>query len=207
MQTTKCPYTYPHRSKSGMIQYLTSHDSYGGWNHPNRGWSPLSWNVKLYSFKTDGKQGDSKPNEALDDAWGQYTEQNPELFNWIVEDMQRTYAEGEYTTYPGNDQGDWEFCFAGRSGGHMLLQTWKNSWANVDFLRDFSSEAEWGQWLDGLSFKNLQRLYRAVRCMDQDFTRTKINQEAEYQMSFRRQEWESEQSESELMACRDIATL
>lgn len=207
MTTTKCPYTYPHKSKAGMVQYLASHDSYGGWNHPNRGFSPLSWNVKLYNFKTDGKQGEFTATESLDDAWEQYTQDTPELFEWVVEDMRRQYSEGEYTTYPGNDQGDWEFCFAGRSGGHMLLESWKGCGYSIDFLGDFSSEADWEQWLDGLCFQDLKALYRAVRCMDADFTRDKINREVEYQVSFRREQWEAEQKETEDMACRDIATV
>lgn len=40
----KSPYTYPHRSKRAQVEYLADHDSYGGWNHPCRRWSPLSWN-------------------------------------------------------------------------------------------------------------------------------------------------------------------
>lgn len=188
-QKFKSPYTYPHRSRAAMTDYLAEHESYGGWNHPYRRWSPLSWDVKL-SPSWKGKEGECKIDESLDDEWRKHCDGSVHLWSWIVEDMQRTYLEGEYCTYPGNDQGDWKFCFSGRSGGHMLLEEWKTF--GVSFLKDFSGEGDWREWLESRNYDALKALYRAVRCMDHDFTREKMNKEFEYQLNFRRYEWEEE---------------
>ncbi len=85
MTTQKCPYTYPHRSRWAMIDYLASHESYGGWNHPFRKWSPLAWNVKFGMTSNDGKRGEEKTTLELDDQWEAYVESNHELWNGIVE--------------------------------------------------------------------------------------------------------------------------
>ena len=183
---TKCPYTYPAKSRKAMTEYLTSHESYGGWNHPFRGYSPLSWNVKLGRTNNDGKRGEYTTTPEFDEAWEAYCESNNGLWDLIVEDMQRQYIEGEYTTFPGDDQGRWKFGFAGRSGGHMLLEKWDD----LDFLRHFSGEDDWAQWLAEIGFYTLRELYRAVRCMDTDFTRANIDSEFEYQLNFQRGQWE-----------------
>lgn len=192
----RSPYTYPHKSKHAQIDYLTGHDAYGGWNHPNRGWSPLSWNVRIGNADFEQPKGEYQLDPSHDDAWAKYVEKKSELFYWACEDMARQYTEGEYTTYPGDDQGDWEFCFAGRSGGQMLLAKWKGT----DFLRSFDSAEHWRDWLtEGIDTAALRTLYRAVRCMDHDLRRDAINAEFEYQLNFRRHEFEEER-EVELAA-------
>lgn len=193
---TKHPYTWPHRSRAAMTDYLIEHESYGGWNHPYRHWSPLSWNVKL-NPSWEGKAGDYKTNDALDHQWNLYctTGAGSEyLWDEIVKNMRRHYTDSEYTTYPGDDQGDWKFCFAGRSGGHMLLEEWKHG---CNFLKDIGSEDGWREYLDSRTFSTLNTLYRAVRCMDHDFTREKMNAEFDYNLTFRRWEWEEEYRRNE----------
>jgi hypothetical protein len=188
----KCPYSYPHRSRKSQVQYLADHDSYGGWNHPNRGWSPLAWNVKIGTINWRSPKGEESLDAGLDDQWNQYVESNSELFYWICEDVARQYLEGEYTTYPGDDQGDWKFCLAGRSGGHLLLSDWRGT----DFLSSFQNSEHWFDWLtSGITTEALNKLYRAVRCMDQDLERSRINAEFEYQLNFRRHEWEQQHME------------
>lgn len=202
---TKCPYQFPHKSRAGMTAYLADHESYGGWNHPFRRWSPLSWNVKLGGFSNDGKRGEFKANPEFDDAWDSYVQSSNSVWDWITEDMCRTYSDSEYTTYPGDDQGQWKFCFAGRSGGHMILESWQIARPQrdgkpdglslkVDFLRQFDRDS-WVEWLGEIEFSTLRALYRAVRCMDQDFTRDKLNREFEHQLNFRREQWEGEHAE------------
>jgi len=184
----KCPYTYPHRSRKAQAAYLAEHDSYGGWNHPMRRWSPLSWNVRIGNVNWRRPKGDCDLDAAFDDDWESYVESNQELFAWITEDMAREYTDSEYTTYPGEDQGDWTFCFAGRSGGQMLLA----KWLYVDFIRGDWSESSWAEWLDDQPADTIRTLYRAVRCMDQDFTSAKIDAEFEYRLNDRRGQWEAE---------------
>lgn len=185
----KNSYTYPHRSKKARIEYLAAHESYGGWNHPARRWSPLAWNVKLHGADLTGKCGDYPVSDLHDEAWKQALH-DEHLWQRIVEDMSRQYMEGEYSTSPGDDQGDWEFAFAGRSGGWMLLSKWKYS----NFLRtSFANAGEWHDWLLEQDKETIEKLYRGVRCMDADFTREKIEKEFAYQANFQRSQWEETQ--------------
>lgn len=191
---TKCPYTFPHKSRKAMVEYLADHENYGGWNHPYRRWSPLSWNVKIGNVSHDGKRGENTVNPDFDEAWQEYCQHADHLFNDICESMASFYLEGLYTTYPGNDRGAWKFCMAGRSGGHMLLEGWEG----MNLLTRFSGEDDWREWLGSISFGTLRTLYRAVRNMDQDISRDNINRNYEFELNFRRSEWEAEHA-------RDIA--
>jgi hypothetical protein len=177
-------YTWPHRTKKARIEYLAAHESYGGWNHPARRWSPLAWNVKIHRADLTGKCGDYEVSDLRDEAWNEYAQTSGSLWTMIVEDMQRMYLEGEYSTYPGDDQGDWEFTFAGRSGGWMLLK--ESKWS-------FADAGEWRDWLLEQDKETIEKLYRAVRCMDADFTSEKISREFEYQVNFQRSQWEETQ--------------
>jgi len=188
----KCPYTWPLKSRKAMVEYLADHDSYGGWNHPYRKWSPLSWDVKLSRCDMSGTKGEPV-NREFNEAWeGHVKENGDNLWQWIVEDMQRTYTEGEWSNYPGVEQGEWKFTFAGRSGGHMLLEDWP---FNRSPLKDFEGAVDWREWLENLSFATLRRLYRAVVVMDQDFAPDKVEAEFTYQMSFQRSKWEEEHAQ------------
>lgn len=183
----KCLYTFPHKSREAMQGYLLDHESYGGWNHPYRQWSPLAWNVKIHRCDDMARNGAYKTSPEFDDAWDSYLEQSNEMFGWICEDMARHYLEGEYTTYPGNDQGDWKFCMAGRSGGHMILESWKGT----EFIKGWSKD-RWSEYIEGLDFNSLRTLYKAARCMDQDFSREAIAKDFDYHLNFRRNAWEEE---------------
>lgn len=181
----KCPYTYPHRSRRSIIDYLLDHESYGGWNHPSRGWSPFSWNVKVYNMKELANEGEVV-DPTFDEEWLEHLKGNQDLIDIAFEDARRGLIEGEYTTYPGDDQGDWEFCFGGRSGGHLIL--WK--WRGTDLI--FNCEEEFKGWLTGLSWDDLRVLYRGIRCMDHDFTQEKAEKEVNYQLNFQRRLFEEE---------------
>jgi hypothetical protein len=182
-------YTYPHKSKKSIIDYLVNHEAYGGWNHPNRGWSPLSWDVKVHRLDyTGGWRLDyHEPiDPLLDEKWDDYVRSDENVVNLATEDAQRQYLESEYCTHPGDDQGDWKFCFGGRSGGHLILKSWKS----YDFLNMGSSES-WEDYLNDLSFSDLTTLYKAVRCMDVDFPRENASKNVSYQLNFQRVLWES----------------
>ena len=188
IEQMKNPYTYPHKTRIAITDYLFNHVSYGGWNHPCRKWSPLAWNVKVNNIDTTGKAGgkgelvDSK----LDKDWENHFKQNEqELTSLIFEDSQCGYIDEEYSTYPGNDQGDWKFCFGGRSGGWLILEEWKNT----NFLDGFDSNGSWEIYLEELDWKSLKTLYRGVRCMDQDFTRAKASENVSYELNFQRTLW------------------
>lgn len=189
MKKQKCPYTFPDKSRVAITNYLISHTDYGGWNHPYRGWSPLAWNVKVDHIDWTGGRRlkyHQPIDPLLDDEWAEHAKRDESsLYDIIIEDARRTYDEGLYTTYPGDDQGDWKFCFGGRSGGWLILEGWKND----DFLKMAHKEC-WEPYLDGLFYSDLITLYKGVRCMDQDFTREKARMEVSYQLNFQRILWE-----------------
>lgn len=182
-------YTYPHKSRVSITDYLMRHQSYGGWNHPYRGWSPLAWDVKVHEIDETGGwklKHHEFIDPLLDDEWDDFRRENMDnLWSLIIEDSQRHYIEGEYTTYPGDDQGDWKFTFGGRSGGWLILSKWKND----DFLK-MANQESWEDYLNGLFFSDLTILYKAVRCMDVDFTRENAERNVSYQLNFQRTVWE-----------------
>lgn len=185
----KSKYIFPHKSRKSIIQYFTNHTQYQGWNHPSRGWSPFAWNVKIYNEDESGGWA-TKIHEPLDpllnEEWEIYYKKNQfVIWDNVIEDC-RNYYRKHYTTYPGDDQGDWEFCFGGRSGGWMILEKWRNT----NFLSKFS-RFEFLDWLDELSFSDLFTLYKAIRCMDVDFTREKMESNFNYNLSFYRVNWEN----------------
>ena len=110
-------------------------------------------------------------------------------------------ANGEYCTYPGDDQGSYQFCFNGSSGGHLWLShcdivPQPRSWGMAPFI--FSDKEAWQDYLDELSFANLKKLYRAIATMDQDFTREKITAEINEHFNHYRSDWELEQEDEQL---------
>jgi hypothetical protein len=179
---SKCPYTYPHRSKAAQIEYLVAHTNRNSDHH----WWPLVWDVKFYSANVDGIGTDYPIRRWLDDRWAEYRQENcDELWSMVVENMQDHYVKCEYTTWPGDDQGDWAFCFFGRSGGWMRLDHWKSQEMH------FVGTDDWREWLEEQPAERVRTLYRAVICMDQDFQRNHIEAEFAYQMHYRRHDWES----------------
>ena len=192
MAKHRCPYTYPHRSRAGMTAYIvdrTAHSDY----HTTY---PICWNVKVYSADWSGHAGDETVNARFDKAWDEYMNDNPEFSSMIFEDAGRTFSEGEYTTYPGDDQGDWRFGFFGRSGGWLALTEWTGTKL---YGRDF----DLAEFCAALSFTELRILYRALRCMDADITRDKVNEEVSFHVNFQRHQWEADRLAEEDENARD----
>jgi len=157
---------------------------------------PFSWNVKAYSVDCESPQGE-KNNPALDRQWLEHLRGNGELYDFAVEDAQRHYAEGDWTSWPGDDQGEWQFGFYGRSGGHLCLETWRGT-------QVYGNGFDPAEWLAGLSFAELRRFYRGIVCADKDFTQANASREIEYQLSFIRAQWEDEIDDSMTQAARDM---
>lgn len=87
--------------------------------------SILAWNVKCHTYDETGKSGENKVNDALDAAWLNYmSKHDSDVFYRAVEQAQE-YYRADWCSYPGNDQGDWRFHFAGRSGGWLALESWR----------------------------------------------------------------------------------
>lgn len=185
---TRCPYSFPARSKRAMLAAIRDMGRTYSERHARY---PFSWNVKapwpfpmtaaeLKPYHYDGGSFDA----SLDAAWAAEWESG-ERFNWMVGDM-RERAD-EYSSYPGDDGGSFKFGFAGRSGGHLVL------------------ESAYGFKLSGLTLAELvedimpdwplaevRRLYRVLVCMTADFASDKVREEYAWAIAFQRYQWEEE---------------
>jgi hypothetical protein len=177
------PYTWPHRSRAAIREYLLERRGrlYGSGHYP------FVWNVKVYSAEFDGpclRTYDPTLDPALDSEWDSYVESNGDQLFWHwCEDAGRGISEGEWTSYPGDDQGDWEFGFEGRSGGWIVLEKWRGR-----DVRNFAPFSEWS-WPDLVAF------YRGIRCADSDFTQANAVVSVEDYAAAYRADWEAEKRE------------
>jgi hypothetical protein len=182
----KAPYSFPERSRAGMVKAIEAISS-PYYDRPRS--FAFSWNVK-YPRGIDVTANGLAPyaqaplDPALDDAW-QGESEKPERFDWLLEDTRRDVDE--YSTYPGEDQGAFEFGFYGRQGGHLCLESaFGFDLSNMDDLAEtLRDPAE-------TSFKDLRRLYRALVCMDSDFSRAKVRDAFAYAWAWQRMIWEEE---------------
>ena len=114
----KCPYRFPARSRKAMVAFMESIGGY--YERPHR--YPFSWNVKLpyvpsantartlNPFHPEG--GQFAPT--LDDAWQAEMESDGFAYR-LIEDMRS--GLDFYSVWPGVDQDQFSFSFAGRQGG------------------------------------------------------------------------------------------
>jgi hypothetical protein len=196
------PYTFPHKSRAAMAEYLTRR---GRSYHYQR--YAFAWCVKTHAAEFDGdtlRRHVPGLNPAEDSAWWSLLENDRgDLFSTFCEDAARGLSEGEWCSYPGDDQGDWDFSFAGRSGGWLVLEKWRGrDMRDVD-AADFLDRDLW-PWADLVAF------YRGIRCADSDFTEAKAAAEVEYMAAFYRDQWEDARAEdraaeAEAQACRMAA--
>jgi hypothetical protein len=183
MPKALAPYTWPHRSRAAIVDYLT--DRRGRSYHCQKYF--FAWNVKVYRAKFDGaslRTYDPTLNPALDSEWDSYVESHgdPLFWHWC-EDAGRDISEDEWTSYPGDDQGDWEFSFAGRSGGWIVLEKWRG--------RDVRNPDDFSEW----SWPDLVAFYRGIRCADSDFTQSNAVVSVEDYAAAYRADWEAEKRE------------
>lgn len=194
----KNPYKFPARSRGAMIAAL---EAIGG-----RSGYPFAWNVKIRDWGDIGAAALQDLaggafgvpfNPAWDSAWRRHVESSDEVFWRVCEDAARYYLDGGYCTWPGDDQGDYEFELHGRSGGWLVLTKWQGiSTQGLDFddMRD-NARRDWtpfGQW----SFARVRTLYRAVMTMNQDFTPEKVHAEFRWHLAEVRAHWEGERREA-----------
>ncbi|OCG90022.1 hypothetical protein LMG667_03355 [Xanthomonas euvesicatoria] len=189
------PYTYPARRRVDVINALCTHSVHSERYGPFR----LSWDIKVRSYDDSGRQpdGDHGNEERFDALWQKQLEKDGSaIFARACEDALSQYMEGNYSVYPGIEQGHYHFETEGRSGGHLVLSKVdglpKLSWDNQHDMREALME---------LDRDELAKLYKAVRNLDTDLEPAKISAEMAYQMSFIRsteeEEWK-EMSEDEL---------
>lgn len=193
----KCPYKFPARSRKAMVEFMESIGSY--YERPHR--YPFSWNVKLpycprsneartlNPFHPDG--GQFAP--ALDDAW--QAEMESDYFDCrIIEDMRS--GLDFYSVWPGVDQDEFKFSFAGRQGGHLILESaYGISLAGFDLESLLDVQTDWGVDESPYTFAEVRRLYRAIVQMDSDFSAEHVRDAMLHAIAFQRAQWEEEQAE------------
>ena len=194
---TPVPYAFPLKSRAAMTDYILDRRAYV--DRYTR--HPFSWNVKAYRVDWIRPKGEATLDPALDVEWAKHVEREygvygvePAAFN----DAQRQYAEGEWTSYPGDDQGDWKFGFYGRCGGHLVLE----SWCGKSFSR--MDEDDLRAYLDGCDFAAVRKFYRALVCMDSDFTPANASANVESHVNLRRELWEEARREERDAALADF---
>lgn len=154
-------YTYPHRTRLDMAAFVAGH-AYHGERH---GSTYLAWDIKVGGADMSGKieGAEVRVDPDLDALWNKYAERHGDRLFWdACRDGIRSYVDGEATTYPGDDQGDFAFGTQGRSGGWLVLKEWRG--------RDmgFHSRAEMVETLLEMEPSELADLYAAVVCFDHD---------------------------------------
>jgi hypothetical protein len=121
---TRCPYLFPAKSKTEMITYLLMDCQDRQWARTDYEGYFFNWNVKAHGVDWDNPEGGCKLDPSLDEAWEKEAQEDW-VYQAAFEDAQRHYIEGEWSSSPGDDQGDWQFGFYGRSGGHLCLESWR----------------------------------------------------------------------------------
>jgi hypothetical protein len=197
----RAPYTFPHRTRKAMIGYLLEGPDGGGRRGYYEHWGgnyPFSWNVKAYHVDWGHPKGENELDASLDAKWEKHLEDDGgNVENWAFENARMQIDDDEWCSYPGDDQGDWDFAFAGRSGGHLVLQEWRG-------MKVHGESFDLVEWLDSLDTDTLRKFYRGIRTADSDFTSAKASEEVEYHVNFIRSEWELERQRELEDEARDI---
>jgi hypothetical protein len=199
----KNPYSFPARSRADMIAALESIGGYSGWNAPSRRAYPFAWNVKIHRYPSSAKElesfryGEGEPfNAQWDSAWQRELESDTEnsRFNSALEDMRSNLED--YSTYPGDDAGEFSFTFGGRSGGWLILESaygWQMAGLELSSLAD--ERTQWGVERSEWSFAEVRKLYKAIMTMEADFASAKVDSAYAHAMAFQRMQWEEERRE------------
>lgn len=144
----------------------------------------LSWNIKVGSFDSTGTGVTDYPvNRYLDAAWTSACDSDDGMFGDVCQDALSQYLDDGYTTFPGEDQGDYEFGVEGRSGGHLVLRSVKGL---PDQLH-WDGQGDFREFLGELTDAQVLKLLILAKSVDQDLSSSNRNQEMAYQYAFRRQ--------------------
>ncbi|KXV06749.1 hypothetical protein AD930_06520 [Acetobacter malorum] len=195
---SEAPYKFPLESREDIIVALGQHSFHDAGGQRDY---CLSWDIKAYNFDATGKLDgedpvDARPVDArYDDAWEAYVSQ-ADVFSQACENALCMYKEKEYTTYTGDDQGDYEFTTAGRSGGHLVLTNWDGNTpsdpASKAIPLSFYDRTDFVEWLKDLPDTSLVKLYKLVTCLDEDLKPENIKCEMDFQFSAIRHGMEEE---------------
>ena len=178
------PIVYRSQTRTAIIKELIGHTMHSQRFGPSR----LAWDIKVHSFDSSGKCEDYPGNLAFDSQWAAVVEDSDEdLFSIATGSALSYYLDGEYMTYPGDDQGDYKFEVEGRSGGWLVL----SEVAGLSNL-GWDSQSEMEDALLAMDADDLTKLYRVVVNLDHDVTADKIKTEMAYQYALERSRREEE---------------
>lgn len=192
------PYEFDLRSREAMTQFIAQ--DWRGYYDRHECFL-LSWDVKAYDVDLALKPVDFNLEARFDDGWRAHAEEDHELFYRACDDASSYYTEGLYCSYPGHDQGDFEFHLRGRGGGHMCLHKWRGYPLSGSHLGD--RETALTQFCVDLDFKELRAFYIAIVCLDHDLTPAKASAEVSYCIAGYREQWEDEKREAETDGARE----
>lgn len=188
-----CPYDLSAKTIGEAVAVILEDRRY--WNRYDV--SPLAWNVKAYRYDVNGADAEGPRNKDLDSAWEKYVESS--AGQWVYEaafSSAQEYFRKEWSSYPGDDQGDWEMEFWGRQGGHLVVTKWKG------YKIEGKDRHEWGQFVAELVLglveygrKDFADLYRGVVTADRDLTPENASKEVTYHYGFQRQIWEQDRKD------------
>ena len=176
-------YKAPLRKRSEIREYLTDGGTHGSYfrNHSRY---LFSWNVKIHSYNEEFEHLLSLfEDRSTDNLWiegcrefysNMSDNKKNQLWEWTIDSCRESITDCD--SYEGlwdSGEGNAEWCFEGRCGGHLCLV----GFDGVD-LRDDETV------LDDMEYKTLCRLYRFVVQCDHDFRAEAVKREFEYQMAF-----------------------
>lgn len=208
MCDTEGPYTYPHTERVDIIAVLGDHRSCCSTNAWNSGFC-VAWHVKVpYNVDTSGAayRSDFGFETRFDEAWDKYLEQHREMFCEVWTDVISRYTNGEWTRYPGIEQGEYKFGFNGPSGGYLMIKDWPGPTPSpgTTFPMIWDNRDDYQGWLKELRDNDLNKFYRVIVQLDRDLSRNEICKAIDQEYAFRRSLWEDEQRKQEESAAREL---
>jgi hypothetical protein len=161
------------------------------------------WNVKLNFVDCEGHNDTFKNDPKYDEGWKNYWEENENtVFPSICEEAAQRYVDGEYTSYPGADQGDWKFSQMGKSGGWMVLTHWRGNDLRTLGIGNLED------WLYGLEDHELYFFFVGLVCLEHDLSRASVRKNISWYIADHRfhmeAQWKQEEADAaELEAKRE----
>lgn len=194
--TPETGYLFPLRTRVDMAAFIAGHATYRERHRDTH----LAWNIKVHGADMSGKvaNGEAAIDPAFDALWEAYADENySDLFWAACKDGLREYIDGEATTYPGSDQGDFGFGTRGRQGGYLVLTEWRG------MKMGFGSHDELVDMLLAMEPDDLAALYGAVVCFDKDIQPERIFAD---NIAFLRESQEERWADSDVaeQAARDL---
>ncbi|MGY3582373.1 hypothetical protein ACVIGB_000703 [Bradyrhizobium sp. USDA 4341] len=156
---------FPCRTREQMLVFLGNHEM----KPPDHHGAAIAWNIKARGFPVNGK-GEIATDDRFDKRWEEYLQQHcDEVFWQACEDELSQFLDGSYDTYPGEDEGSYEFGTRGRQNGWLYLRAWDGPQPKRGHNpMHFDHYSEYVEYLLALSPADLCRLYKLVANVDHD---------------------------------------